>query len=116
MGRLLAREIKLRGADVAPVLRALVDIARLEAGEPTSAALVAHVDAATVASRVGALQRQARAALAVVETVVDVGDDDDASLTAQAAGESLASDASSGAAVDVSVSDSRAAADGGGEA
>jgi hypothetical protein len=30
MGRLLVGEIKLRGADVAPVLRALVDIARLE--------------------------------------------------------------------------------------
>jgi hypothetical protein len=75
MGRLLVGEIKLRGADVAPVLRALVDIARLESGEPTSAALVAHVDAATIASRVTELQRQARAALAVVETVVD---DDDA--------------------------------------
>jgi hypothetical protein len=77
MGRLLVGEIKLRGADVAPVLRALVDIARLESGEPTTAALVAHVDAATVASRVSELQRQARAALAIVETVVDDDADGD---------------------------------------
>jgi hypothetical protein len=85
MGRLLAREIKLRGADVAPVLRALVDIARLEAGEPTSAALVAHVDAAAVASRVSELQRQARAALAVVvKSDPDDDSDIDVSLAAEA--------------------------------
>jgi hypothetical protein len=72
MGRLLTREIKLRGADVAPTLRALVDIARLESGEVTSAALVAHVDASSVAARVGELQRQARAALvAVTADVID---------------------------------------------
>jgi hypothetical protein len=86
MGRLLAREIKLRGADVAPVLRALVDIARLESGEPTSAALVAHVDAATITSRVSELQRQARAALAVVvESDPDDGSDVGVSLAAKAA-------------------------------
>jgi hypothetical protein len=74
MGRLLTNEIKLRGADVGPVLRALVDIARLEAGEATSATLVAHVDASAVAARVGELQRRARAALvAVTADVTDQG-------------------------------------------
>jgi hypothetical protein len=95
MGRLLVGEIKLRGADVAPVLRALVDIARLESGEPTSAALVAHVDAATVASRVGELQRQARAALAIVNPIADIDSDarsgSGASLTAEAVGDQEAS-------------------------
>lgn len=82
----MAGAIRLRGADVAPTLRALVDIARLEAGEPTSAALVAHVDAGEVAARIGVLQSQARAALAMV------------SLPAQATGDAGADDAS-GAAV-----------------
>jgi hypothetical protein len=66
IGRVVRGEVRLRGADMAPWVRALVDIARLEAGEATSASLVAHVSAADVAARVDALQAQARAALAIV--------------------------------------------------
>jgi hypothetical protein len=76
MARLLSGEIRLRSADVAPTVRALVDIVRLESGEATSTALVAHVDAADVAARVGALQRQARAALATVSLPAQATGDD----------------------------------------
>jgi hypothetical protein len=76
MARLLSGEIRLRSADVAPTVRALVDIVRLESGEATSTALVAHVDAAAVAARVGALQRQARAALASSSLAAQATGDD----------------------------------------
>jgi hypothetical protein len=60
-------EIKIRhAADAAELLKVLTDIARLEAGEPTSASLVAHVDAGTVAARVAELQAEARRTLAIV--------------------------------------------------
>jgi uncharacterized protein (UPF0254 family) len=84
MARMLSGEIRLRSADVAPTVRALVDILRLEAGEPTSAALVAHVSSAEVADRVAQLQAQARAALTMAAA--------DASLAAPATGDDASAD------------------------
>ena len=48
--------------EAAELLRALVDVARLEAGQPTSASIVAHVGREAAAG-VLALREQARAAL-----------------------------------------------------
>jgi hypothetical protein len=96
IGRVVRGEVRLRGADMAPWVRALVDIARLEAGAPTSASVVAHVSAADVAARVGALQAQARAALAIVPArdgdrpVLDIvgdGHQTGVSLAAEGAGD-----------------------------
>jgi hypothetical protein len=44
-------------------VRALVDIARLEAGQPTAATLVAHVDARSAVDHARSLQTAAREAL-----------------------------------------------------
>jgi hypothetical protein len=85
IGRVTSGEVKLRGADVAGWVRALVDVARMEAGEPTSAALIAHVSTADVAARVEQLQVQARAALAIAPTVDDQADRRPLSLAAEAA-------------------------------
>jgi hypothetical protein len=83
IGRLLAGEIKLRGADFAPTVRALVDIARLEAGEPTSSALVTHVTADEVIARVRALQTSAIAALsAPVSPITEAAGDSPGELSA----------------------------------
>jgi hypothetical protein len=61
-----------RVPDPAAWVRVLVDVARLEAGEATSATLVAHVGS-DAAARVLALQAQARAALsATVQAADDV--------------------------------------------
>jgi hypothetical protein len=66
IGRVARGEVKVRHAqDASELIRTLVDVTRLEGGEPTSAAVVAHVDSATVAARVAQLQAQARAALGV---------------------------------------------------
>jgi hypothetical protein len=67
IGRVGRGEVKVRHAqDASDLIRVLVDVARLEEGEPTSTAVIAHVDSATVAARVGQLQAQARAALGVL--------------------------------------------------
>jgi hypothetical protein len=69
-------EIKIRhAADAAELLKVLTDIARLEAGEPTSAALVAHVGAADVARQVAELQAEARRTLAIVAPAQPEPDD-----------------------------------------
>jgi hypothetical protein len=61
-----------RVPDPAAWVRVLVDVARLEAGEATSASVVAHVGA-DAAARVLALQARARVALsATVQAVDDV--------------------------------------------
>lgn len=60
IGRVARGEIPLRnGSEAAEWVRVLVDIARLEAGEPTSAALVAHITADATAARLAELKRQA---------------------------------------------------------
>jgi hypothetical protein len=67
IGRVGRGEVKVRHAhDASELIRVLVDVARLEEGEPTSTAVIAHVDSATVVARVGQLQAQARAALGVL--------------------------------------------------
>jgi hypothetical protein len=67
IGRVARGEVKVRHAqDASELIRVLVDVARLEKGEPTSATVIAHVDSATIAARVGQLQAQARAALGVL--------------------------------------------------
>ena len=83
IGRVARGEITVRHAqDASELIRTLVDIARLEQGEPTSASVIAHVDASVVAARVAELQRSARAALAAVAVPSDpspmapVGGDD----------------------------------------
>ena len=63
------------GDEAATLLRALVDVARIEAGEATSTAVVAHVGAGA-AAEVLALRDQARRALGRGMVVdVDQGDD-----------------------------------------
>jgi hypothetical protein len=59
-----------RVPDPAAWLRALVDVARLEAGEATSATLVAHVGS-DAAARVLALQARARSALSSTVLAAD---------------------------------------------
>src|SRR5262249_4712145 len=67
IGRVARGEVSVRHAqDASELIRVLVDVARLEEGEPTSTAVIAHVDSATVPARVGQLQAQARAALGVL--------------------------------------------------
>jgi hypothetical protein len=55
--------IVVKGPDVAALLRVLVDVARLEAGEHTSAALVGHLSGGAALERVAVLRQQAREAL-----------------------------------------------------
>jgi len=65
MARVLSGEVPIRHAsDAAEWVRVLVDIARLEAGQPTSASIVAHVDGAAVTARLDEIRGQAIAALA----------------------------------------------------
>jgi len=73
IGRVQRGEWKVR--DPADWVRVLVDVARLEAGEATSAALIAHVGA----DQVRALRDQARAALpsAAADSVAEPGRVDD---------------------------------------
>jgi len=69
LGRIVSGSIPIRNGDeAASLLRALVDVARLEAGESTSNTLVAHVGAGA-AAEVRALRDQARAALGLVHDV-----------------------------------------------
>lgn len=63
LARIASGEIKVRGEDAAALLRAVHEIARLEAGQATSHALVGHVSQADSVARVVELQRQARAVL-----------------------------------------------------
>jgi hypothetical protein len=63
LGELTAGRIPIRNGDeAATLLRALVDVARIEAGQATSTALVAHVGTGA-AAEVLALRDQARRAL-----------------------------------------------------
>jgi hypothetical protein len=71
IGQIVAGRIPVRnGEEAATLLRALVDVARLESGESTSNTLVAHVGAGA-AAEVRALRDQARAAIGQGD-VVDV--------------------------------------------
>jgi hypothetical protein len=70
IGRVSRGEIPVRHAgDAAELVKVLVDVARLEAGESTSNAVVAHVTSDQLA-RVRALQEQARTATEVVEVAI----------------------------------------------
>jgi hypothetical protein len=74
LGRIAAGQVPIRNAgEAADLLRALVDVARLEAGEATSTAIVAHVGAGATAE-VLALRDQARRMLGRVDQadVLDV--------------------------------------------
>jgi hypothetical protein len=76
VGRIVAGSIPLRnGSEAAELLRALVDVARLEAGQATSASAVLHVGADATA-RVLALRDQARAALGMGGEAVALAADD----------------------------------------
>jgi hypothetical protein len=71
LGRIVTGGIPIRnGAEAAELLRALVDVARLEAGESTSNTVVAHVGPGAVTA-VLALRDQARAALAMTSADQD---------------------------------------------
>jgi hypothetical protein len=62
LGRLARGEIPIRNAgEAADLVRVLVDVARIESGDPTSQSIVAHVGVAEVQ----ALRDQARQALAL---------------------------------------------------
>jgi hypothetical protein len=61
IGRVTRGEVTVR--DPAEWVRVLVDVARIEEGQHTSAALVAHLSSEDTAARVAALQTSARAAL-----------------------------------------------------
>lgn len=63
LARIASGAVKVPGSDYPALLRVLVDIARIEAGEATSAALVAHVSSADARARLAELQAQARAAI-----------------------------------------------------
>jgi len=79
LARITAGQVPIRNAEeAASLLRALVDVARLEEGQPTSTALVAHVGASATAE-VLALRDQARAALGMAN-VIDVDQDNDQDL------------------------------------
>ncbi len=65
IARVAAGEVPVRHAgDAAALVTALVDVARLEAGEATSHVIAARVNVDATADRVRALQEQARQALA----------------------------------------------------
>src|SRR4051812_26149005 len=64
IARVSRGEIRLRSADVANWVRTLVDVARLESGQPTATSVVAHLSHEEVIERVRTLQASARAALA----------------------------------------------------
>lgn len=64
IGRVARGEVTPR--DWTEWVRVMVDVARLEEGQHTSAALVAHLGSDDTAARVAALQTSARAALARV--------------------------------------------------
>jgi hypothetical protein len=73
IGRVVRGEQSVR--DPADWVRVLVDVARLEAGEPTSASVVAHVGGAALA-RARELRDEARAALdAVPSSSAQAADD-----------------------------------------
>jgi hypothetical protein len=75
IGRIVTGSIPIRHAeDAATLLRALVDVARLEAGQPTTATAVLHVGADATA-RVLALRDQARAALGMASSTALAADD-----------------------------------------
>jgi hypothetical protein len=92
IGRVSRGEIPVRHAgDAAELVKVLVDVARLEAGESTSNAVVAHVTSEQL-DRVRALQAQARTALAstalAVADVVEVEVVDAPTEVDEAVGES----------------------------
>jgi hypothetical protein len=77
IGRVSRGEIPVRHAgDAAELVKVLVDVARLEAGESTSNAVVAHVTSDQLA-RVRALQEQARTALSSAVLAVDATEVDE---------------------------------------
>lgn len=85
IGRVARGEVKPR--DPAEWVRVLVDVARLEGGQHTSAALVAHIGGDNAATRVDALQASARAALVKVNgspITEAAGDDEDPTPSADA--------------------------------
>lgn len=88
LGQVTTGRIPIRNGDeAATLLRALVDVARLEAGQPTSTALVAHVGTGATAE-VLALRDQARRALGQgVDTAVAGASPDALSYAATAEGD-----------------------------
>ncbi|HKE51286.1 MAG TPA: hypothetical protein VKE25_07230, partial [Actinomycetes bacterium] len=69
MGRVVSGQIPVRNGDeAATLLRALVDVARIEAGQPTGTTVVAHLGSSAMAE-VLALRDQARAALGMGNAV-----------------------------------------------
>lgn len=69
MAQIAAGQIPVRNGDeAATLLRALVDVARLESGDPTSNTVVAHLGTDAMA-RVIALRDQARAAIDATTTM-----------------------------------------------
>jgi hypothetical protein len=73
LGQIAGGRVPIRNADdAATLLRALVDVARIEEGQPTSTALVAHVGTGATAE-VLALRDQARRALGVGTDVAVTG-------------------------------------------
>ena len=77
IGRVDRGEIPVRNGDeAASLIRALVDVARLEAGQSTSTSVIAHVGTDS-AARVLALRDQARAALGSPALVVEHESDGD---------------------------------------
>ncbi len=79
MSLVVTDNVKIRhGEDAAALLRVLVDIARLEAGQATSHTMHATIDGGDAVARVRKLQAQARETLATSAELVE-------SATAQAA-------------------------------
>jgi hypothetical protein len=60
-----------RGDEAAALLRAVVDVARMEGGEPTSASVVAHMSSEAMAARIAQLQRDVVEALPAARAVED---------------------------------------------
>lgn len=86
LAKIASGSIRLRSADVAGVLRVCVDIARIEEGQATSTALVAHLSGADVRSRVAELQQQARSILsaaAVAAADVEGASSEEGSISAE---------------------------------
>jgi len=75
IGRCARGEIPVRnGAEAADLVRALVDIGRLEAGEAQRSVAVAHLSGPALATRLRELQRDdvSAAVSAVADTAIDV--------------------------------------------
>jgi hypothetical protein len=68
------------GSEAADVIRVLVDVARLESGQPTSTSIVGHLTSAQVRARLEELKALATDTLEVRAVPAPVVDGDDASV------------------------------------